>query len=189
MAKQFDQIDDRLKRFIEAQPIFFVASATAGSRVNLSPKGLDCLRVLGPNRVIYLDLTGSGSETAAHLAADGRLTLMFCAFAGAPMILRLYGRGRSIFRDDPEYASLLAAHYGGNEPRGARQCVMQEVDLVQTSCGFAVPFMDFVGHRPVLGQWAEAKTDDELVAYRRQKNRVSIDGLPTGLREKPAQAG
>ncbi len=93
MAKQFDQIDERLKAFIEAQPIFFVASATAESRVNVSPKGLDCLRVLGPNRVIYLDLTGSGNETAAHLKADGRLTLMFCAFQGAPMILRLYGQG------------------------------------------------------------------------------------------------
>ncbi len=159
MAKQFDRIDQRLQRFIEAQPIFFVASATAGSRVNLSPKGLDCLRVIDPNRVIYLDLTGSGSETAAHLRIDGRLTLMFCAFAGPPMILRLYGRGRSIFRDEAEFDALISAHFGGEEPRGARQIVMQEIDLVQTSCGFGVPLMDFVGHRPVLDQWTEAKDE------------------------------
>ncbi|MCU0818821.1 MAG: pyridoxamine 5'-phosphate oxidase family protein [Beijerinckiaceae bacterium] len=184
MAKQFNEIDERLKAFIEAQPIFFVASATAESRVNVSPKGLDCLRVLGPNRLIYLDLTGSGNETAAHLKADGRLTLMFCAMQGAPMILRLYGRGRSIFRDEPEFDALLAAHFGGEEPRGARQIVMQEIDLVQTSCGFGVPLMDFAGHRPVLGKWADAKSDDELVAYRALKNTTSMDGLPTGFREK-----
>ena len=131
MAKQFNEIDERLKAFIEAQPIFFVASATAESRVNVSPKGLDCLRVLGPKRLIYLDLTGSGNETAAHLKADGRLTLMFCAMQGAPMILRLYGRGRSIFRDEPEFDGLLAAHFGGEEPRGARQIEARAFEKVQ----------------------------------------------------------
>ncbi len=184
MAKQFDGMDERHRQFIRRQHVFFVASAAAASRVNLSPKGLDCLRVLDGNTVAYLDLTGSGSETAAHLRVDGRLTLMFCAFEGPPMILRLYGRGRSVFRDEAEYSDLLGAHFGGEEPRGARQIVVQSIDLVQTSCGFAVPLMDFSGDRPVLAQWADAKSDEEIVAYRALKNTVSLDGLETGLREK-----
>lgn len=187
MAKQFAQLDERQRAFIEKQPMFFVASAAEGSRVNLSSKGFDCLRVLTSNRVIDLDRTGSGSETAAHLRVDGRLTIMFCAFQGPPMILRLYGQGRSIFRDEPEFDALLSAHYAGEEPRGARQIVMQDIDLVQSSCGFAVPLMDFVAQRDVLERWADAKSDDELRAYRQLKNTVSMDGLPTGLREKPAQ--
>lgn len=184
MGKQFDHIDDATRDFILQQKLFFVASAAEASRVNVSPKGLDCLRVLGPNSVAYLDRTGSGNETAAHLLADGRLTLMFCAFDGAPKILRLYGHARSIYRDEAEYDALLTAHFGGIEPRGARQIVLQTIDLVQTSCGFAVPLMDFVADRPVLAKWAESKTDDELVAYRALKNTTSLDGLPTGLSEK-----
>lgn len=184
MAKKLDSIDERLREFIEAQPIFFVASATAQSRVNLSPKGLDCLRVLAPNCVIYLDLTGSGSETAAHLKADGRLTLMFCAFAGSPMILRLYGHGRSIFRDEPEFDALVQAHFDGKEPHGARQIVVQEIDLVQTSCGFAVPLMDFVAPRDTLNRALEARSEAEIIAKRAKNNMISIDGLPTGLRER-----
>lgn len=188
MARQFERIDDKLERFISRQHVFFVASATATSRVNLSPKGLDCLRVLGPNRVIYRDLTGSGNETAAHLAADGRLTLMFCAFEGPPMILRLYGRGRSIFRDEAEYDALIAAHYAGAEHRGARQIVDLAVDLVQTSCGYAVPLMDYSADRDVLDTWFEGRSDEEIRAYRAQKNLASIDGLPTGLREREPTA-
>lgn len=184
MAKQFDSIDDRLRTFILKQHIFFVASAASSSRVNVSPKGLDCLRVLDPNRVAYLDLTGSGSETAAHLGADGRLTIMFCAFNGPPMILRLYGRARSIFRDEAEYDALLIKHFDGKEPRGARQIVVQDIDLVQTSCGFGVPLMEFVADREVLDKWTDAKSDEEIIAYRALKNRISIDGLSTGLREK-----
>lgn len=185
MAKQFPSIDARLKAFISAQKVFFVASAAADSRVNVSPKGLDCLRVIDANTVCYLDVTGSGSETAAHLKADGRLTLMFCAFEVTPMILRLYGKGRSIFRDVPEYDALLAAHFDGREITGARQIIVQNIDLVQTSCGYAVPFMDYRSDRQTLIEWAERKSEPELAAYRAEKNSRSIDGLVTGVRERP----
>ena len=181
MAKQFASIEADLRAFIERQHIFFVASGTGESRINVSPKGLDALRVLGPNSVVYLDHTGSGSETAAHLKADGRLTIMFCAFEGAPMILRLYGHGRVVKRGGAEYARLLAAEFGGVEPAGARQMVMLDVDLVQTSCGYAVPHFEYREERPGLTRWAESKGEEGLEDYRREKNTVSIDGLPTGL--------
>jgi len=161
--------------------VFFVSSAAAGARVNISPKGLDALRVLGPNSVAYLDRTGSGNETAAHLLADGRLTLMFCAFEGPPNILRLYGRGRILHRGGAEYVGLLASKFGGVEPPGARQMVELAIDLVQTSCGYGVPQFGYVGERPSLINWAEAKSEAELEAYRHEKNERSIDGLPTGL--------
>ena len=124
--------------------------------------------------------------THIALQADGRLTLMFCAFEGPPMILRFYGKGRSIFRDEPEYATLLATHFGGMEPRGARQIVMQNIDLVQTSCGFAVPLMSFEADRDVLTKSWNAKSDQDILAYRQLKNTLSIDGLPTGMREGEA---
>ena len=186
MAQQFDRIEPAQRDFILRQHVFFVASAAAGGRVNLSPKGLDALRVLGPNRVAYLDLTGSGNETAAHMRADGRLTLMMCAFEGPPRILRLYGSGRVAQRGTAEYARLLANEFEGEEPLGARQIVVLEVDLVQTSCGFGVPLYDYRGERPALARWAEAKGPEGLEAYRREKNARSIDGLPTGLLEDMA---
>ena len=181
MAKQFASIDPSQRAFIERQHIFFVASAAAGSRVNVSPKGLDALRVLDANRVVYLDLTGSGNETAAHLRADGRMTIMFCAFEGAPMILRLYGRGHVLPRGSADYARLLADDFGGVEPAGARQMVVLDIDLVQTSCGYAVPHFDYQEERPGLLRWAESKGEAGLDAYRREKNARSMDGLPTGL--------
>lgn len=191
MAKQFPEISPALREFILRQRMFFTASAATTGRVNVSPRGTDMLRVLGPNTVIYLDLTGSGNETAAHLRATGRLTVMFCAFEGAPMILRLYGTGRVLRRDSPDYARLLAAEFGGVEPVGARQMVRLDIDLVQTSCGFGVPLFDYAGERPTLARWAEAKESQEgLEAYRRLKNSHSIDGLPTGLfEEDPVPAG
>ncbi len=128
MAKQFPSISSELKAFIERQHIFFTASATADSRINLSPKGLDGFRVVGDNEVCYLDHTGSGNEAAAHLMADGRLTVMFCAFEGPPMILRLYGRGRVARKGTDEYARYLAGFFDGNEPAGARQIVIQDID-------------------------------------------------------------
>jgi hypothetical protein len=182
MAKQFSDINEAQRAFIAAQKIFFTGSATAESRVNISPRPTELFRVLTPNRVLYLDLTGSGSETAAHMLADGRMTIMFCAFSGPPNILRLYGRGRIIRRDSAEYADLLAAHFNGEETLGARQMVSQDIDLVQTSCGFGVPLFDYVSERPTLQRWAEAKEKGEgLDAYRREKNSFSIDGLPTGM--------
>ena len=185
MAKQFPEISPALQEFILRQRVFFTASAATTGRVNVSPRGTDMLRVLGPNAVVYLDLTGSGNETAAHLRATGRLTLMLCAFEGAPMILRLYGAGRVLRRGGPDYARLLAAEYGGAEPIGARQMIWLDIDLVQTSCGFGVPLFDHAGERPTLARWAEAKEKQEgLEAYRRLKNTHSIDGLPTGLFEE-----
>ncbi|HVY20215.1 MAG TPA: pyridoxamine 5'-phosphate oxidase family protein [Bauldia sp.] len=183
MAKQYDHIDEKQRAFIERQHVFFVASATADSRVNVSPKGLDALRVLGPNSAAYLDLTGSGNETAAHMLADGRMTIMFCAFDGPPLILRLYGQGRVLLRGGVEYRELLATRFGGEEPLGARQMVVLSVDLVQTSCGYGVPHYDYAGERPSLPNWSAQKGEVGLVAYRQEKNLASIDGLPTGFVE------
>jgi hypothetical protein len=183
MSKLFAAIEPTHRAFIEKQRLFFVASAAPGARVNLSPKGLDGLRVLGERRVVYLDHTGSGNETAAHLAADGRLTVMVCAFEGPPMILRLYGRGRVLPRGEAEYAGLLADAFACAEPPGARQMVLLEVEQVQTSCGFGVPLYDYVGERASLTTWAEHKGEAGLRDYRPEKNAVSLDGLPTGLRE------
>lgn len=181
MAKQFSRIEAEHRRFIEKQHMFFVASAAAGGRVNLSPKGLDALRVINDGEVVYLDRTGSGAETAAHLTADGRLTIMFCAFEGAPLILRLYGRGRIVARGGVDYARWLEEHFGGVEPPGARQMVALAVDLVQTSCGYGVPLYEYIEQRASLDRWAEAQGEAGLDAYRREKNAVSLDGLPTGL--------
>jgi hypothetical protein len=187
MGKQFPSIQPAHREFIERQHIFFNASAAPTGRVNISPRDVAALRVLDPNAVIYLDRTGSGNETAAHLLADGRLTLMFCAFEGAPMILRLYGCGRIVPRPDSEYAALLSAHFNNIEPPGARQIVHLSVDLVMTSCGMNVPFYDHVGERDQLTRWAEVKGEATLVDYRRQKNTLSIDGFPTGLLEEDVQ--
>ena len=181
MAKQFPAMEPAHQEFIRKQRIFFVASATAGSRVNVSPKDVASLRVIDARRVAYLDQTGSGNETAAHLRADGRLTLMFCALEGAPLILRLYGRGTVLARTSPEYAKMLAAIFDGTEPPGARQIVVLDVDLVQTSCGYGVPSFEFAGERATLRRWAEAKGEEGIEAYWRAKNVVSIDGLPTGI--------
>ena len=190
MATQYPAIDEKIRRFILRQHVFFTASAAAGTHVNVSPRGTDCFRILTPNRVVYLDRTGSGNETAAHMKADGRLTIMFCAFEGPPNILRLYGRGRAVHRGTEEYATLLRDHFDGHEPLGTRQFMVQEVDLVQTSCGYGVPLMDYRGERPSMDNWAANKGAEGLVAYQHEKNVVSMDGLPTGLFEDaPIPAG
>ncbi len=181
MGKRFAALEPSHHDFIQKQKIFFVASATAESRVNISPKDAASLRILDANRVAYLDQTGSGNETAAHLRADARLTLMFCAFEGAPLILRLYGKGAVLARRSPAYAEMLAAQFGDVEPPGARQIVVLELDLVQTSCGYGVPLFDFAGERATLQRWAQAKGEEGIEEYWRVKNAVSIDGLPTGM--------
>ncbi len=181
MAKQFEALDDRLTGFIARQKVFFTASAAAGSRVNVSPREAAALRVIDPTTIVYLDKTGSGNETAAHLRADGRLTIMFCAFAGPPMILRLYGRGASLGWDTPDFAELVEQHYGGDAPLGARQIVRLDIDLVQTSCGFGVPLFDFQEDRPGLENWAQSKGPDGIRAYWAENGLTSMDGLPTGL--------
>lgn len=179
MAKRFPLLSDAHRDFIARQHVFFTASAAAGTRINISPRGTDGLRILDAGTVAYRDLTGSGNETAAHLLADGRLTLMFCAFDGAPLILRLYGRGRSLPCGDPEFAAVLDQHFGGEAPLGTRQIVVLAVDLVQTSCGYGVPMLDYAAERPTLGRWAEAKGAEGLERYRAEQNRFSMDGLPT----------
>jgi hypothetical protein len=178
MGQRFTELTDRLTNFIREQKIFFVATATADSRINLSPKGMDSLRVVGRNRVIWLNLTGSGNETAAHVREDPRMTLMFCAFEGKPMILRLYGRARAIHRNDPEWEALYARF----EPlSGARQLFDLAIDLVQTSCGMAVPCFAFSGERRQLNEWAEQKGEAGLRRYWEEKNRFSLDGKPTDI--------
>jgi hypothetical protein len=181
MAKTYDAITPELHKFIVAQPLFFVASAPldAAGHVNLSPKGLDSLRVLSPHQVAYLDLTGSGNETSAHLRENGRITFMFCAFAGPPRILRLYGCGRTVLPTSPEWDELRARF-----PifPGVRQIIVADITRVQTSCGFAVPLMQYEGQRDTLIRWAEAKGEHGLVDYWQEKNVSSVDGLPTPLR-------
>jgi len=184
MAKQFPSIGAQHRDFISRQHIFFTASAAANARINLSPRSTDLFRVLGDNRAAYLDKTGSGNETAAHLLADGRLTMMFCAFEGPPLILRLFGRGMVLPHGTPAYHCILADHFGGSEPLGARQIIQLDIDLVQTSCGFGVPLFEYREERPTLDRWAEAKGEEGLVAYRREKNSASMDGLPTGMFEE-----
>ena len=184
MGKQFASTESAHREFIARQRIFFTASAAIAGRVNVSPKDGAALRILTPNQVAYLDQTGSGNETAAHLRADGRLTLMFCAFEGAPVILRLYGLGKIFARHSPEYCELLRTAFNNEERPGSRQIVVLDVDLVQTSCGYGVPLFDYVSERPMLTRWAEAKGEEGLRDYRRLKNTFSIDGLPTGLLER-----
>ena len=180
MGKVLERITEELRAFIEAQPLFFVGTAPLADdgHVNLSPKGLDCLRVLGNHRVAYLDLTGSGNETSAHLAQNGRITLMFCAFQGPPTILRLYGRGTTVLPGDAAWSELLPLF---PDYPGVRQIITIDVHRVQTSCGFAVPRMEPVGDRDTLERWALNKGEARLAEYRQEKNARSIDGLPAPL--------
>src|SRR3954470_25045514 len=180
MGKSYERIDDTLADFIGRQHVFFVGTApdSADGHLNISPKGLDTFRILGPNSVAYLDLTGSGIETVAHLRENRRVTLMFCAFEGRPLIVRLYGRGRVVEPGDPEWDGLIARF---PEYPGARSVVVVDVERVADSCGFAVPLYEYQGERSQLVDYAEKKGPDAMEKYKSQKNRASIDGLP-GLR-------
>lgn len=180
MARFYPALDTRHRGFIAAQKIFFTASGTASSRLNLSPKGMDSLHVLSNTRIAYLDLTGSGNETAAHLKHDGRLTLMWCSFDTDPLILRAYGHGHIVRRQDAEWAE-LHAHFAALP--GERQIIVLDIESVQTSCGYAVPTYTYIGERDTLARWAEKKGVVGLLDYWRDKNQVSIDGLPTDLLE------
>jgi Pyridoxamine 5'-phosphate oxidase len=177
MGTVASSISPALREWIARQHVFFVGTAPSGDdgHINVSPKGLDTFRVLGPTRVVYLDLTGSGVETIAHLRDNGRITVMFCAFEGPPRIVRLYGRGHSVEAGDPSFDE---ASLGIEKYPGARSCVIVDVERVADSCGYAVPLMSFAGDRDRLIEWAERKGDDGLVAYRAEKNATSIDGLP-----------
>lgn len=181
MGKRYSELTDNDIQFIGRQKIFFVGTAASEGRVNISPKGMDSFRVLSPSRVIWLNVTGSGNETAAHVQQDPRMTVMFCALDGAPLILRLYGTAKAVHHNDPEWNEL----YSLFEPLpGARQIFDLAVDLVQTSCGMGVPFFDYVGERDALNEWALKKGADGLTRYWEDKNQFSIDGAPTHIVSK-----
>ncbi len=181
MGKLYDAVDGAVRDFIEAQHVFFVATAPSDPRghVNLSPKGLDTFRVLGPREIAYLDYPGSGVETIAHLRDDGRIVLMFCAFAGPPKILRLHGRGRAVEPHDADFERLCSLF--SERASRVRAVVVVELERISDSCGYGVPLYDYRGEREQLFRWAEKKGDDGLVSYQREKNARSSDGLP-GLR-------
>ena len=178
MGKIYEALTAEHEAFILKQPVYFVASAplSASGHVNLSPKGLDTLRILDASTVTYLDLTGSGNETAAHVTENGRLTLMFCAFDGSPKILRLYCRGRIITRGSQEWQAAVSRF---PQHAGIRQVVVAAIESTQTSCGFGVPLMSFVAQRDQLPRWSESKGDAGLIEYRRTRNAISLDGLLT----------
>lgn len=177
MAKFTDHISSDLQEVIEAQHMFFVATAAAEGRINASPKGMDTLRVLGPTTVAYLDYTGSGNETAAHLLADGRITVMLCRFDRTPDIIRLYGRGEVVPRGSERWDELIGTW---DVVQGARQLMVVDVESVQSSCGYAVPHMEFVSERTTLTRYWDGQGGDEgAVAYRADRNMTSIDGLAT----------
>jgi hypothetical protein len=178
MAKQFAAFESDHMAFIAASPIFFVGSAAPEGQVNVSPKGMDSLRVVGPNRVLWRNLTGSGNETAGHLRMANRMTLMWCSFTTRPLILRAFGAARVVHKGEADWEYLNAWF---PPDVGARQVFDMDVKLVQTSCGYAVPFMDYRGERDTLHVWAEKKAESGIADYWSEKNRTTIDGFPTGI--------
>lgn len=181
MGQQFEQLSDKHIEFIAQQKVYFVATAVADGKINLSPKGQDSFRVLSPTQVAWLNVTGSGNETAAHVQINPRMTIMFSAFEGNPLILRLYGSAQVIHHQDPEWNDLYPLF---SPLPGARQIFKMSIELVQSSCGMAVPYFDFVGQRDLLNDWALKKGDDGVAEYWEKKNQLSLDGLQTNILEK-----
>ena len=184
MGKFQNSILPQHKEFIEHQKMFFVATAPLAqdTHINLSPKGMDSFRVLSPTLVAYVDIVGSGNETSAHILENGRITIMFCAFDGPPNILRLYGKGRTVLPGDSEWEN-LSAHF--ELPLGTRQIIVADIHKVQTSCGFSVPLYEYAGERDHAEKWALKKGPDGLEEYKKEKNRISLDGLKTPLYQDP----
>ena len=181
MAKQFPKLEEPHKRFIADLHVFFGGTAAADGRVNVSPKGQDSLRILGDRRILWRNLTGSGNETAPHLDAVPRMTLMWCSFTAKPLILRCYGTARAVHRGEADWDALNARF----PPHpGARQVFDMAVDLVQTSCGYAVPFMDAPRTRDTLDRWTDDKGQDGVRAYWVEKNAITLDGRPSHIVEK-----
>ncbi len=180
MGNFHKSIREQDKKFIERQKMFFVATAPleAGTHINLSPKGMDSFRVLSATQVAYLDIVGSGNETSAHILQNGRITFMFCAFDEPPNILRLYGNGRTVLPSDSGWDE-LAANFEIHI--ATRQIIVADIYEIQTSCGFSVPLYDYAGERDHAEKWAIKKGAEGLDAYKKQKNRVSLDGLKTAL--------
>ncbi len=181
MAQQYQEISEKHRQFITNQKIFFVGTATADSRVNVSPKGMDALRIVDSKRILWLNVTGSGNESSAHVQQLPRMTVMFCSFEGAPLILRLYGTARVVHQGDADWDAL----YSLFQPiPGARQIFDVSIDLVQSSCGMAVPSFDYVADRELLTEWAVKKGDEGLQQYWADKNQLSMDGAPTHILER-----
>ena len=178
MSHLFNELSEKHFQFIAEQKIFFVGTATADSRVNVSPKGMDSFKILGDTRVAWLNVTGSGNETSAHIQQAPRMTIMFCAFDGPPLILRLYGTAKVVHQSDPEWHDLFPLF---TPLPGARQIFDVTLDLVQASCGMAVPYFSHVGDRELLSDWATRKGDEGLKRYREENNQMSIDGIPTHI--------
>jgi len=178
MGKKLDFITAELMEFIQKQQLFFVGTAATEGNVNISPKGCDSFRVIDKNKIVWLNLTGSGNETAAHVIQHNRMTIMFCAFEGKPMILRLYGTSKIYHKQEAEFEHYLTLF---PENPGARQIIEMQVDLVQTSCGFAVPFMDFKEDREQLNNWAKKQGEEKIERYWKEKNTKSIDGFDTKI--------
>ncbi|MGC1206195.1 MAG: pyridoxamine 5'-phosphate oxidase family protein [Flavobacteriaceae bacterium] len=178
MSKQIPSITPDLQDFIKTQKIFFVATAAQEGRINLSPKGHDTLRVLNANKLVWLNLTGSGNETAAHLLKKDRMTIMFCAFDGKPLILRIYGHAKIYHERDDEFQKHISLF---EENTGSRQIIVLAVDSVQTSCGYSIPFMDFKEERGMLNSWSKKQGKERIEAYWQEKNTKSIDGFETNI--------
>ena len=183
MGKFHENINEHHKAFIEKQHIFFTATAplSRDGHVNLSPKGLDCFRVLSPTRVAYMDLVSSGNETSAHTLENGRITFMFCSFEGNPIILRLYGKGQTVLPGDAEW-EVLSPHF--TILPSTRQIIVADIHKVQTSCGFGVPLYEYAGEREQHYKWAEKKGAEGIAQYKKDNNMISLDGLPTVLGQK-----
>ena len=179
MAARFPELSDRLIEFIQAQQLYFVGTAAAEGTVNVSPKGGDSLRVLTPNRILWLNVTGSGNETAAHLRQTDRMTMMFCSFTEQPMILRCYGKAKTLHERDAQWADYIG-HFAPHP--SSRQLVLFDIDLVQTSCGFGVPFHEYVGERDNMQKWLAKRDRSDIENYWAEKNQTSLDGFPTGIR-------
>jgi hypothetical protein len=178
MSKFYTKLTPRVQKFIAAQKMFFVATAPQEGRINLSPKGMDAVRVVNENRMLWLNLTGSGNETAAHILENNKITLMFCAFEGNPNILRIYGKGKAIHPKDPEWNAAIVLF---PEIPGARQIFDITVESAQDSCGMSIPFYEYKGERNQLNDWAIAQGKEKVAQYWEAKNQISIDGLPTDI--------
>lgn len=181
MGKQYQELSPEHMAFIQAQKLFFVGTAMDTGRVSVSPKGMDSLVVLGGNRIAWLNVTGSGNETATHVQANPRMTVMFCAFEGKPMILRQYGIAKVYHPADPEWAELISAF---KPLPGTRQIFDVTVDLVQMSCGMSVPNFEYLGDRELLNDWATHKGEEGIRQYWAQKNQFNIDGQPSHILAK-----
>ncbi|PSB01561.1 pyridoxamine 5'-phosphate oxidase family protein [Merismopedia glauca] len=178
MAKFYEQLNPELIDFIDRQKVFFTATAPTEGRINLSPKGMHTFKCIDSKKVAYLDVTGSGNETSAHLQENGKITIMMCSFSDEPLILRLYGQGKPVLPRNPTWETLLPLF---KDTPGTRQIIVVHLESIQTSCGFGVPIYEFKEERQTLKKWAKNKGETGLREYWESKNQTSIDGLPTNI--------